>query len=144
MKFLNQVNLQWKRLTEAERHCQFHMVCACLLVAWDSVSYTITSPTAANFCLIKGITYLGQDIKATFFSFLPFFLSLSLSFLLWGAGCGMRDPSSPTRDGTRAPCIRRAESQPLDHQEVPRVNFLSDQVKREVTFVSLLTIITFD
>ena len=30
--------------------------------------------------------------------------------------CGMQNPSSPTRNQTRAPCIGNMESQPLDHQ----------------------------
>ena len=46
--------------------CQFPRVRACLLVAWDSMSSMIIYPIAANFCLIKGIACLGQDIKADF------------------------------------------------------------------------------
>ena len=35
----------------------------------------------------------------------------------------MQDLSSPTRDQTHTACSGSTESQPLDHQENPQVNF---------------------
>ena len=44
-----------------------------------------------------------------------------LSCSLRTLSCSMHERSScPTRDGTRVPCIRSAESYPLDHQGSPR------------------------
>ena len=37
--------------------------------------------------------------------------------------CGMRDPSSPTRDRTHAPHVGSPESQPLDLQGSPNLHF---------------------
>ena len=43
------------------------------------------------------------------------------------APCGMRDPSSPSRDRTHAPCIWSADSQPLDCQGSPKIEVLISQ-----------------
>ena len=48
-----------------------------------------------------------------------------LSCGMWTLSCGMHvGSSSPTRGGTRPPCIGSVESYPLDHQGSPRSFFL--------------------
>ena len=46
-----------------------------------------------------------------------------ICFLFFGHAHSLQALSSPIRDWTRAPCSRRMESRPLDHQEIPAIIF---------------------
>ena len=99
-----------------------------------------------------------------FFSFFFFFLifiylgrarswwwhagsSLRHVFCLFFFSCGMQtlscsmhvESSSPTRDGTRAPCIGSAESYPLDRQGNPLNGAFEDEVSGQGLWPSVLT-----
>ena len=52
------------------------------------------------------------------------FLLIYFILAVLGLSCGKWDLSSLTKSRTWAHCIARADSYPLDHQEIPHENFL--------------------
>ena len=63
--------------------------------------------------------HIQNNFSYVFFLNIYFYLFGCIESQLWHVGS-----SSLTRDQTQPPCIRSAESQPLDHQGIPFLCFL--------------------